>query len=47
MVSVSDGAIAMDIDGKIMFMNPSADSFTGTSEENLLGSHVENLIPKI
>jgi len=45
--SVSDGAIAMDLDGRIMFMNPSAESFTGTSEESIQENNVKNLIPNI
>lgn len=45
--SVSDGAIVTDLEGRIMFMNPSAERFTGTSEESFVGLHVENLIPNI
>lgn len=47
LASVSEGAIAMDLNGRIMFMNPSAERFTGTSEESFVGVHVKNLIPNI
>jgi two-component system, response regulator PdtaR len=45
--SVSDGAIATDTEGRIMFMNPSAERFTGTSEESFIGAPLEKLIPNI
>jgi len=47
LASVSDGAIATDLEGRIVFMNHSAEMFTGASEESFIGVHVKDLIPKI
>jgi CheY-like chemotaxis protein len=45
--TVSDGAIATDLKGRIMFMNPVAEKFAGTSNGNFIGTPVGKLIPDL
>lgn len=45
--SVSEGAIATDLNGKIIFMNPVAANFAEISNESFIGTSVGKLIPDI
>ncbi len=45
--SVSEGAIATDLNGRIIFMNPVAANFAEISNESFIGTSVGKLIPDI
>ncbi|UTB34047.1 MAG: response regulator [Methanobacterium sp. ERen5] len=45
--SVSEGAIATDLKGRIIFMNPVAENFAEISNESFIGTSVGKLIPDI
>lgn len=45
--TVSEGAIATDLKGRIMFMNPVAEKFAGTSNDGFIGTPVGKLIPDL
>jgi diguanylate cyclase (GGDEF)-like protein/PAS domain S-box-containing protein len=43
---IPDGVIVIDKDGRIVFANSEAERLTGFTEQNLLGRHVEELVPE-
>lgn len=45
--TVSEGAIATDLKGRIIFMNPVAANFAEISNESFIGTYVGKLIPDI
>ncbi len=45
--TISDGVIAVDLNGKIKFMNIAAEKLTGRSEQKSIGTNLMEIIPNI